>query len=72
MHNKQVKYETKPENIVIGKIKRYPVFSASKGSTRITPPIMPLTRPMTVIKLLIGISRIKGLFLIIIQNLNKK
>lgn len=55
MHNKQVKYDTKPENIVMGNMRAQPVFKASKGITRITPPIIPLTRPITVIKLEIAI-----------------
>jgi hypothetical protein len=61
MHNKQVKYETNPENKVIGNIKSHPVFKANNGRTNITPPIIPFVRPITVIKLLIAIRyKIKG------------
>ena len=50
MQSKQVKYDAKPENMVMGNMRTQPVFKASKGRTRITPPIIPLTRPITVIK----------------------
>jgi len=39
----------------MGNMRTQPVFKASKGRTRITPPIIPLTRPITVIKLEIAI-----------------
>lgn len=55
MQSKQVKYDTNPEKIVMGNISTHPVFRASNGRTSMTPPIIPLTRPITVMRLLMAI-----------------